>query len=229
MILTCPACSTVYDVPDAAIGANGRHVRCVRCKASWLQASAATITATSADAAELGLPIPPVASPLPPLPFYDHRGAEPASKRFGAFTRSAFSFRRNPGRARTWVAGAAAAAMLGTVGALAVLGPPQLVSPAGAATSPIQIRMQKQDQRPMPGGNLMIDVSGQLINPTSDTLAVPPIRAEILDADRTLRASWIIAPPVATLAPGGRVSFYSAGIDMPPGDNRLRLTLDDAT
>lgn len=63
MIIACPACGTRYAVPDAAIGSEGRTVRCAKCKHSWFQ---------EPDAA-LGLAPPapqsqPAPAPVPPSP-----------------------------------------------------------------------------------------------------------------------------------------------------------------
>lgn len=55
MIIVCPACATRYVVPDSAIRAEGRTVRCAKCRHSWFQEgeAAASEPPTQADEAHL--------------------------------------------------------------------------------------------------------------------------------------------------------------------------------
>ncbi len=41
MLITCPSCKTSYEVSAASLGAEGRSVRCVRCRETWFAAPAA--------------------------------------------------------------------------------------------------------------------------------------------------------------------------------------------
>ena len=240
MILSCPACATAYNVPDGAIGVHGRTVRCAACRTSWYQARGASAPSNRIDVIRPPRSHPPrshpsasrPAIPTPPTSIYGRRAAdavrfEPEARRRGfsnPFSRHGPHGRRNPARLHTALAGAAAFVMLMIVGALAVLGPPELGP--GAIASPIEIEVEKPEQRTMPGGNLTMDISGTLINTTGATQPVPPIRAELRDVDGQPIYSWIITAPVRTLAPSGRVAFHSPGIDVPPGENRLKVTLD---
>ena len=69
MIITCPACATRYVVPDTAVGAEGRTVRCAKCRHSWFQEGPDLARATPPAAEEPTAPAAePQAAPPPPSP-----------------------------------------------------------------------------------------------------------------------------------------------------------------
>ncbi len=64
MIIACPACGTRYAVPEAAIGSEGRTVRCAKCKHSWFQDPPEIVP--PAPAAPPPASAPPAAPPAAP-------------------------------------------------------------------------------------------------------------------------------------------------------------------
>ncbi len=89
MIIACPACATRYVVPDSAIGAEGRTVRCAKCRHSWFQDGPELVVAQAAPAAEVQhssreqAPPPvteaaaPPATPVPDAPLQEEVSAPP--------------------------------------------------------------------------------------------------------------------------------------------------------
>jgi predicted Zn finger-like uncharacterized protein len=60
MRLTCPQCSTEYDVPDTALVAGSRRLRCDRCGHEWRQAAPGAVPDRGAPE-----PLPVAVEPVP--------------------------------------------------------------------------------------------------------------------------------------------------------------------
>ena len=65
MILECDECHSRYLVPDSAIGAEGRVVRCANCRHSWFQTPAGFVAPP--PAVEAAVAAPAVAAPAPAM------------------------------------------------------------------------------------------------------------------------------------------------------------------
>ncbi|HEX4695405.1 zinc-ribbon domain-containing protein [Sphingomonas sp.] len=220
MILECSQCHTRYLVPDSAVGATGRTVRCANCKHSWFQPPAG------------GAPIAPVAEPPtapPPAPVPDPAYAAPDHD-YDAFAHEPpFRPRRNPARKWTIAAVSAGAVMLIAAAALLFGNLPSFAAmlglPLGGGETPLKfVNLKRPDRRDLPNGSELFAIGGQVQNPTAQRESVPDIRAELRDAQDRLVYSWTIKPDQRTLAPGGSMSFDSAKLDVPSSSKTVKLS-----
>lgn len=227
MILECSQCRTRYLVPDSAIGAEGRTVRCASCKHSWFQAPEILDLATRASPGD-GKPAPRAARPVPsypaaapepkvfrddasvaaPAPGYDPFAAEPP-----------FKPRRNPAKRWTAAAIVAGLSMLLGTGAILYTGAPGIAAQLGLGIgdpeTPLRFADKTVERRTPPGGGELFAVSGKVVNPTGDKQHVPDIRLELKDAQGKLLDGWRVTPEVRTLEGKASIDFNSAKLNVP--------------
>lgn len=80
MLISCPNCATNFSVPDKALGAQGRTLKCAKCGHKWFQ----SVTRPEDDFGldEHSFPPPPSPEPRPLFAPEPEREAEPDSSRF---------------------------------------------------------------------------------------------------------------------------------------------------
>jgi len=214
MQLSCPNCGATYDVPDSAIGPQGRKIRCRACETSWFEPG----RTPPMD----GLPAtPPPVTPIAatsPAPIAE--ASEPRVVDDSAPVRR----RRGP-----WLLLALVmlVVILGAVAAMVMMGPQQVASRLGISGHrvPLGIAITREpDWRMIAGGSQLFAVSGRIWNPTSVEQPVPDLRAELKDAQGHVVYHWTITRPVPRLAPGASVNFDGAAVDVPAASAKVNVT-----
>ena len=94
-----------------------------------------------------------------------------------------------------------------------------------ASETPLQLMMTHSDRQKLESGQEFLTVSGRVINPTGERQIVPPITAELRNANGQIVHRWAIAPPARSLDPGASATFNSANVNVPEGGEELTVSL----
>lgn len=238
MIITCPACSTRYVVPDSAVGAEGRTLRCAKCRHSWFQ-EGPVLDLAEAQAAP-PLVEPPAGEPPEqataehseeehpgpvleePLAAAAESSALPIDDTPSHFEHEPpFRGRRNTLKLLTYTGVVFAAVAAGLILAVSYFGLPDWVPVSrptfamGQEDLKLDFPADQQERRQLPNGTEFFGASGTITNIGGTAHDVPPILIVLRDARDRIVYSWEVYPPKRTLAPGETMTINEAVTDIP--------------
>ncbi len=222
MIITCPSCSARFRVADEQIDAEGRVVRCGRCAYSWHQMP----LAPEPVPLELSEPLVEGAA-MRPVPVRREEIYEPdpgygAEARGLPLERPRYQPpRRRSGRLIGWLlfllvlAGIAAAGWYWRDKIVAdVPETAKIYRWLGieVATPMQEGRLEIQNYtfvRRLVEGDRKLVVAGEVVNHSQEAIAVPQLRARVLDESGTEIVAWNFSAAAQQLAAGAVTRFES--------------------
>ncbi len=232
MELVCPNCSTRFNVPDHALGTNGRSVKCSQCNHVWH----ARLTGPQGDAATAPTGPSPGSQPEAfrdrrQVSATDHRvendsldagnGAAPEAEPAPLWDRphSAAPYPEFPARRRGWAWVVVGLLLLAAV-ALTYVMRDEIANAVPAskrlyALAEIPLRqvgeglefIELQSARREADGRSVLDVSGFVRNRTDIQHAVPNIRVVVLNTREEEVAEFLESAPAPLIDPRGVVRF----------------------
>jgi len=233
MILTCPQCATRYQTDPALFPSDGRKVRCAKCGHVWHQSAPETEP-------ELGLG---GARPTPSAP--SNAGLGVANTANAAATHAPMPSIPGSSEARS---GERIAAVLGWLGVVGILGLiawsaiayREAIASVWPEASPfykaIGLAVNASDlavtdvtsHREVVEGQLVLIVSGNLVNIADRALPVPALRVTLFDTGERQLGHWDFSTGKKLLQPGDRILFTTRRANPPAATQNFKVTFVEA-
>lgn len=179
MILQCPACKARYAVPDHAIGANGRTVKCVKCAHAWHVEGvpqAAPVIETAAT---------PETAPAPAAE--ETAVARTKSRKAKAPTTNLpKKIVDRPATTPVLMGSLAACLLLAVVTSLFVHKPEWFGYPKTQGVTFTELSLQKRELE----RGMEYAVSGKLVNTTDKEIKPPTVRITLVDKEGNALQYW---------------------------------------
>jgi predicted Zn finger-like uncharacterized protein len=233
MILTCPQCATRYQADAGKFPPAGRNVRCAKCGHVWHQLG----PAPEPDDVEV--------LEREPLPTSHLKSEETAARGIAhapmAAMRAQLAREEPEGPKASWLGRTAVAAgwlflvvLVLAIGWAAIAFRdsiatwlPQTSSLYAAAGLPVNPRgMDFADivyQRQIEDGQVVLAVTGNIVNRSAHELSVPLVRVALFDADKHELYHWTFVPGVSTLKSGQAARFRTRLSSPPAGTHDLEV------
>ena len=213
MIVSCPSCATRYLIDPAALGGEGRTVRCAKCSHTWREQPPADM--------------PKRVDIFPP-------DDEPKAVPFGSNLPAVVARRRRANRLG-WLAVGAAVIIIVVAGILARGPIVDAWPPAGKLYSAIGWGEEKIDitglilnarstELLFEGGVPVLVARGEIRNESDERRTIPPIRIGLVNAENIEVKYWTFAAEQSELEPNSRTLFETRLTSPPEGEITLNFT-----
>lgn len=220
MIVSCPQCETRYELDQKVLAPLGRSVRCAQCSHVWTQrpgddAGLAGDADDDFDIPDFGLDEEDEA----PRRRRAARRSKPEPKgRGGLIGWAAFA---------AVIIGIAAGGFFGRA-QIVDFWPPaaKLYAMAGIAAevaAPGLLVQNVQGSQRREADDIVLDVTGEIVNASQDTKSIPELRGLLLDVRQRVVHSWTFQPPSPVINPGETMEFTTSVSNPPPNARGLQV------
>ena len=197
MILQCPECNARYVVPDHAIGANGRTVRCVKCSHTWFQPAPET-------------PSAPVLGELDKL--LDEINARPKAIPPKSLAKGANlpTIRKRQVASRSLKASVLVISALALAVTILVTLPNLFGLPPSRGLVLTDVNIVKLTDEE----HSTFQITGKISNTTGNLMQVPILRVTLVDDDSTALQYWDFSGDVKSIGARDAIPFSTGSLDI---------------